>query len=99
MTQRNSRLGGAVFGHGLSKDATADVSRSPHASLGIGAKDSKERSPGEPDSLLDASVTTQRPNIRSRDNSKLGGFSSSTNKGFAGILGHSSMADYSQNLK
>lgn len=99
MTQRNSKLGGAVFGHGLSKDATTDVSRSPHLSLGIGAKNSKERNPGEPDSLLDASVMTQRPNIKSRDNSKLGGFSSSTNKGFAGIFGHSSMADYSHNLK
>lgn len=49
--------------------------------------------------MLDQSVITQRPNVRSREYSKLGGFSSSTNKGFAGIFGHSSMADYSQNLK
>ena len=33
--------------------------------------------------------------IKSRDRSRLGGFSNSTNKGFAGIFGHNSMADYS----
>jgi len=95
VTQRNSKLGSGVLGHGLSKDATTDVSRSPRVSLGIGVRNSKERNPGEPDSLLDASLMSQGPNIKSRDNSRLGGFSSSTNKGFAGIFGHSSMADYS----
>jgi hypothetical protein len=56
----------------------------------IGKSISKER-PLKDDSLLETSILS----AKSRD---LAGFSSTTNKGFAGIFGHSSMADYSSNI-
>ena len=59
-------------------------------SVVIGKSISKER-PLKDDSLLETSILS----AKSRD---LAGFSSTTNKGFAGIFGHSSMADYSSNI-
>jgi hypothetical protein len=63
----------------------------------LGKSISKERKPLNltEDSLLEHSLLG-----KSRDtNSKLPGYSSTTNKGFAGIFGNSSMADYSSNIK
>ena len=57
----------------------------------FGKSISKERK--NDDSLLETSVMSSKS--RDTSNKLGGGFSSSTNKGFAGIFGHSSMADYS----
>lgn len=46
VSQRNNKLGNVVFGQGLSKDMTNDISRSQNVSLGLAHRNSSKEKAG-----------------------------------------------------